>query len=167
MAPACHMLHGGAASAAAIHIYDLITSEINTFHVVFSNFSVEKRKTNKLKENKTENSELRPSCLDCLHWQVGWESAFHFALCAVKCCVNDFSFCSVDCWIIHNKLLWQPSRIQKQNSIDCYCCCCCQKKFACMIAAAGGGVVELALPPGRMRNMRESQCIHSVAFTLD
>lgn len=137
MAPACHMLHGGAASAAAIHIYDLITSEINTFHVVFSNFSVEKRKTNKLKENKTENSELRPSCLDC---QVGWESAFHFALCAVKCCVNDFSFCSVDCWIIHNKLLWQPSRIQKQNSIDCYCCCCCQKNsHAWELQLEGGG----------------------------
>lgn len=59
MAPACHMLHGGAASAAAIHIYDLITSEINTFHVVFSNFSVEKRKTNKPKENREQRTEAK------------------------------------------------------------------------------------------------------------
>lgn len=61
MAPACHMLHGGttsaATSAAAIHIYDLITSEINTFHVVFSNFSAGKRKTNKQKENREQQTE--------------------------------------------------------------------------------------------------------------
>lgn len=124
----------GALPLPLLFIFMILSHQkLTPFTLYFLTFQWKKGKQTNRK--KTENSELRPSCLHC---QVGWESAFHFALCAVKCCVNDFSFCSVDCWIIHNQLLWQPSRIQKQNSIDCYCCCCCQKKFACMRAATGG-----------------------------
>lgn len=80
MAPACHMLHGGAASAseAAIHIYDLITSEINTFHVVFSNFSVEK-KENKQTERKQRTANWGQAALTA---KLGGKvlSILHFVL---------------------------------------------------------------------------------------
>lgn len=162
MAPACHMLHGTLPlllrPLQLLFIFMILSHQkLTHFTLYFLTFQWKKGKQTNRK--KTENSELRKNCLDC---QVGWESAFHFPLCAVKCCVNDFSFCSVDCWIIHNKLLWQPSRIQKQNSIDCYCCCC--QKFACMRAATGGGSFATW---AYAQYAREMQCIHSVAFTLD